>query len=113
MSRYGQIHDFDQTASEFRVQLFIGDMDRIDFGNCGVPTALQEYFKNNREKIEDVFVVDASMYVLPATHESAKELFDICRGKRDEDEDDGWYTLADEISWVKLGDRYWLSLWWD
>ena len=111
MSRYGQIRESGETAEHYRVSSFIAAADRIDFGNCGVPTVLQEHIKTNRDSIEDIFIDNDSVYILPRTREAARELFDLCRGEK-EDEEDYW-GIADEINWLKLGDRYWLSLWWD
>lgn len=112
MSRYGHIRESNETPEQFRVASFIQSMGRIDFGNCGVPTVLQEYVKNNRGSIEDIFIDNDSVYILPRTRESASELFNLCRGEKEDDEEDYW-GIADEINWLKLGDRYWLSLWWD
>lgn len=112
MGRYNNICDMNCTPNEFRVDQFIGTMDRINFGNCGVPKQLQEYIRNDRKAIEDIFVCGDSLYVLPRTRETAKYLFDVVMDGYTEDNYDE-QPLADEVEWVKLGDRYWLSLWWD
>lgn len=113
MGRYNNINDMECTAGDFRVSRFIQSMDGIDFGNCGVPKQLQEYIKNDRKAIEDIFVCGDSMYILPKTRETAKYLFDVVMDGYTEDDYCDKIPLADEVKWVKLGDRYWLSLWWD
>ena len=112
MSRYGQITDSKQTPQEFRVEYFLQAMRNLNFGNCGVPTQLQDFLLRDKKGIEDVFIGDDSLYILPRSKQSAKYLFDTCVGNEDE-WNDYPNSLADEISWVKMGDRYWLSLWWD
>ena len=116
MSQYGQIIDSKQSVQEFRVDLFFGSMRSINFGNSGVPTKLQDHLLRDRKGIEDIFMVDDSLYILPKSKQSAKYLFDVvmdgCSTEDDGEDDDGM-PLADDISWVKMGDRYWLSLWWD
>lgn len=109
---YGKIMESDLTAGQFRVQAFIQNADRIDFGNCGVPTQLKDFISNNKSLIEDIFVDNDGLYILPATAASAGKLFNLCTGKKNEwnDYDE---TLADEINWTKIENRYWLSLWWD
>lgn len=109
--RYGQLHEMQETPEQYRIQVFMWGMDRIDFGNCGVPTAIQEYFRDKKENIQDVFIGEDSMYILPATEEVAEELYDLIVPT--EAEDGEATALADEVSWLKLEDRYWLHLWWD
>lgn len=109
--RYGQVDDFKQKPEELRVNILMQDMGRIDFGNSGVPNVLQELLKEKRELVEDAFFGSDSLYILPATREFAKELFYTMVGEKDGEYD--YFSFADDIRWVKLGDRYWLSLWWD
>lgn len=112
MSRYGAITDSHQTPEEFRVESFLQDMLSINFGNCGVPEKLQDFLIRDKKGIEDIFLGQDCLYILPKSQQSAKYLFDLCVG--DKDEYDSYpNSLADEISWVKLGNRYYLSLWWD
>jgi len=102
-----------QAPEEFRIDLFMSSMKHIDFGNCGVPTELQDFLLRNKKSIEDIFLGDDSLYILPKTRDIAKELLSVCMGE-EEYNDPGYYrALADDISWIKLGDRYYLSLWWD
>lgn len=107
-----RVTDYGRTAPEFRVKLFLEEMKSIDFGNGGVPTKLQDYFIRDHKAIEDIFMMDASLYILPKSRESAKFLLDVVNNGYDQNSD-GEFPLADDISWCKLGDRYWLHLWWD
>lgn len=113
MSRYGQVVDYKMDSAEFRVKSFIQEMRSIDFGNCGVPTKLQDYLIRDQKAIEDIFTVGASLYILPRSRETAKFLFDVVMDEYDESRDDCGFPLADDVTWAKLGDRYWLHLWWD
>lgn len=87
-------------------------MRDINFGNCGVPTELQDFLLRDKKGIEDIFLGRDNLYILPRSRETAKHLVATCIGEKDE-YDEYPDTLADEIEWVKLGDRYWLMLWWD
>lgn len=113
MSRYGQIRDSKKTAQEFRVDYFLQTMRGIYFGNGGVPTQLQDFLLRDKKGIEDVFIGDDSLYILPKSQQSAKYLFDTVINGYDEVYQNEGCPLADDISWVKMGDRYWLNLWWD
>lgn len=116
MSRYGNIQDPKCSAQDFKIDRFINDMGRISFGNSGVPKELQEYIKADRKAIEDIFACGDCLYILPKTRETAQYLFKVAMNGYVEnsiDDNDTSYPLADEIEWIKLGDRYYLSLWWD
>lgn len=104
--------DSGQTPEEFRVKSFLSDMRSINFGNCGVPTKLQEYLIRDKRGIEDIFLGEDCVYILPRSRDTAKFLLDVCLGEKDH-YDNHPDALADEIGWVKMGDRYWLNLWWD
>lgn len=109
--RYGQIRETGQTAEEFRVQNFLYESDN-QLGNGGMPKRLQEFLKEHKDDIQDAFTDSDTAYILPATKQFAAALFAECVGKKDEwgDYPD---CIADEIDWIKLGNRYWLQLWWD
>lgn len=113
MSRYGSITDYGCSAQEFRVKSFLQEMNSIDFGNCGVPTKLQDHLIRDKKGIEDIFVLDDSLYILPRSKQSAKYLFDVVMNDYNAELNDSEFPLADEIDWCKLGDRYYLRLWWD
>lgn len=114
MSKYGNIHDSKfKTPQEFRVDNFISIMRDIHFGNCDIPTELQDYIIRDKKGIEDIFLTDNGLYILPKSIQSAKYLFDVCTGEKNIEYNEYENSLADEIDWMKIGDRYWLSLWWD
>lgn len=100
-------------SQDYRVNQFICSMRDIHFGNCDVPNKLQDFLIRDKKAIEDVFVIGDSLYILPRSRQTAKYLFDIVMNGYDEVYQNEGCPLADEIEWVKMGDRYWLSLWWD
>lgn len=112
MSRFGSITDYKSSVQEFRVKSFLQNMKSIDFGNCGVPSQLQDYLLRDKKAIEDIFVDGSCLYILPRSRQTAKYLFDVCVGKEDEYGDHS-KALADEVDWCKFDDRYYLRLWWD
>ena len=112
MSQYGQITDYKMPIKNFRVESFLQCMRHIDFGNCGVPTKLQDHLLRDKKAIEDIFVIDASLYILPKSKQSAKYLFDVVMNSFVEGADSE-FPLADEVRWCKFEDRYYLQLWWD
>lgn len=109
MKRYGRIEDSKCTAQELRIQSFKSGMRGIDFGNCGVPQDIQYVFNSHVDWVEDVFIGIDSIYILPSSREAAENLYDVVVRIEDGEE----YALADDVSWYKLGDRYWLGLWFD
>ena len=113
MSRYGQITDYKMPVGDFRVESFLQCMRHIDFGNCGVPTKLQDHLLRDKKAIEDIFVVDASLYILPKSKQSAKYLIDVVMNGFVKGDEEYAFPLADEVGWCKFEDRYYLQLWWD
>lgn len=112
MSRYGQIRECNSTAADFRVSLFFQSTISQQLGNGGIPTNLQEFLTKNRDKVEDVFSGNDSVYILPKDKDFARALYKECVGPLDKH---GEYIepVADEIDWNKIENRYWLGLWWD
>lgn len=100
------------TPQELRIETFISSMRYIDFGNGGVPSKLQDYILRDKKAIEDIHYDNATVYILPKSQQTAKYLLDVCLGDKDLS-DEYPNALADEIGWLKVGDRYWLRLWFD
>ena len=113
MSRYGDVTDYKMTAQEYRVNSFLQSMRSIDFGNCGVPTKLQDHLLRDKKAIEDIFRGEDCLFILPKSQQAAKYLFDVVMNGYSENIPDCEFPLADDISWCKFGDRYYLHLWWD
>ena len=108
--RYGRIREDSGTVAQFRTMLFINDLGE-QRGNGGFSPETATFLRNNRSLIADAFTDNDSVYILPKTREFAKELFKQILHNYDPEKDYG--AEADEVEWVKIEGRYWLSLWWD
>lgn len=112
MGKYGDIRESEKSAEEYRVDTFLYHIYKNDFGNGGFSREVVEFLEQNREEIQDAFVDYDSAYILPATKKFAKELYEACLGDALTDSENS-FAIADEVDWLKLGNRYWLRLWWD
>lgn len=110
--RYGKIYEEKQSAPDFRVDSTLRSLDRLQLGNGGVNKETLLFMTQYRSELQDMFIDDDSLYVLPASKQFAAMLFSHCIGKRDEYGEHS-NAIADEIDWIKIGSRYWLRLWWD
>lgn len=108
--RYGRVQETGKSAEEFRIDQFIYESGRQQFGNGGLNKETVAYIAKNREEIQDVFFDRDTIYILPGTKQFAAQLFNKCVNF-DFGGDNG--AIADEVDWIKLGRRYWLRLWWD
>ena len=111
MSRYGQIRETGESTQEFKVREFLNSMD-MQLGNGGLSRDTQAFLRENSDQIEDAFIGEDGMYLLPATREFATLLYNQILGKHYDPEED-YGAEADEVEWYKVDNRYWLSLWWD
>lgn len=111
--RYGRINETNQTANEYRVGLILNSVSAIQLGNGGLNKPMIHFLNRNKADIEDIFLDNDSLYILPKTKEFATLLFNTCVGEKVQGEDEYLSPIADEIDWLKLGDRYYLRLWWD
>ena len=110
--RYGKVIESGQTAEEFRIDTFLRNIAYNDFGNGGFSKGAIKFLNDNRQEIQDAFVDYDSAYILPASKQFAAELYRVCLGEAFSDPDNS-FAEADEVDWIKLGQRYWLCLWWD
>lgn len=113
MNKYGKISEAQETAAEYRVNLFFADTIFVQLGNGGVPSDLRALLEKNKGLVEDVFSNSDSLYILPRNKEFATALYNTSVGPFNEDDQEYQEPCADEISWVKIEGRYWLCLWWD
>lgn len=113
MSRYDRVNEVSGTLGQFMADRVIEDLARNDFGNGGLNKESIKFLTENCDKIEAMFRTGDSLWILPATHEFARELFIHMRGEKDDYEEDYYHAVADEMGWDKVDGRYWLSLWWD
>lgn len=115
MSSIGRINKEPGTTSEYITTRTINDLGRNDFGNGGLTKKSIDFLYKNLPLIEMAFRTADSLYILPKTHEFARDLFVVMRGEQPdpEREPDYWSAEADEVSWDLVDGRYWLTLWWD
>lgn len=109
--RYGKVSESGQTSEEFRKDVVLYSIGYGQFGNGGFSKEMVEFLKSNREEIQDIFCDSDTVYILPSSKQFAAMLFNKCIGEKDSYGD--YSGIADEIDWIKLGQRYWLRLWWD
>ena len=84
------------------------DFEPPNGGGAGV---LHEYIKDNHSAVEDIVLDSDSLMILPSSKEEAGKLYNLAVGEADKDEET--FAIADEVDWVKIEGRWWLSLWWD
>lgn len=110
MSRVGEVRDYGDSAIDQKINLTVSI---TEFTNGGYPKELFDLISADHSLVEDIFASDDSLLVLPRSKEAAKKIYASCV-YYDEDWDDGELRgVADDVSWLKMDDRYWLSLWWD
>ena len=111
MARYGNRRETDEPLESIRLRELCNLLEREDWN--GAPTStIANYIRNKDSGIEDAFLGDCSCTILPKDKESAQKLWELVMGdvlKAPEDN----LALADEVDWLKIGDRWWLNLWWD
>lgn len=105
------VRDVGRTALDIRLDgILLWQGSREYYGNGGPGVELLDFLTKYRSEIQDAFRTGDELYILPSSKRFAAMLASLLskdghdkRGER----------FADEIDWVKLGDRYWLRLWWD
>ena len=111
MARYGNRRETDKPLSEIRFEDACSLLEREDWN--GAPTKLiADYVRNKVNGIEDIFLGDCSCTILPKDKESAQKLWELIMDDVIKNPEDST-ALADEVDWLKIGDRWWLNLWWD
>lgn len=104
------IRDYGLSAIEHKISLVL---DIREFTNGGYPKDLFKLIKEDHSLVEDIFASDDSLIILPSSREAAKNIYDACVYFDDEWNDGELRGVADDVSWIKMDGRYWLSLWWD
>lgn len=108
MSSVGKIRDYGGSAIDQKISL---TTSITEFTNGGYPKELFGVISADHSLVEDIFASDDSLLILPSSKEAAKKIYASCVYF---DDDCGELRgVADDVCWLKMDGRYWLSLWWD
>lgn len=112
--RYGNIRENKGTTThQYRLDQSCFAMDDMTINGAATPN-VAKYVRANPDDIEDIIVGSCQVLVLPSSKDAAGRLAQFALGDKNEEGDyDYENTIADEVDWEKIEDRYWLRMWWD
>lgn len=107
MARYGNRRETATTLAKLRIQENVMNFRDQDW-NGARTNEVADYVMDEKNGIEDFIVGDSACMILAKDRDSAKKLWTFAAPQDDES-----FGIADEVDWLKVEDRWWLTLWWD